>query len=205
MHYRTRKLNFTKEAIPKPVKGKVAGPGSPMYKITLAVFRNQGPGCLHGISPENDIDEARRRLIFDSSASPISSNPPSWLHRSFHAYLFDQRTKSLLLTQTSTFDFHVFLYAFIGVHAHWQINLSLFRFTQWRLSTTTHAPAHPSWLFSTLNSFRSDNSAATFSFIAFEMVYILSTSSGAPSCNEVVFPSAWSCMLFLAPDLTCLI
>ncbi len=60
-------------------------------------------------------------------------------------------------------------------------------------------------LFNTLKSFRLGNSASTFRFIASEMVYLLSASSVAPSCNEVGFPSVWSCMLFLAPDLTHLI
>ncbi len=32
-----------------------------------------------------------------------------------------------------------------------------------------------------------------------EMVYILSASSGDPSCNDVGFPSVWSCIVFLSP------
>ncbi len=58
-------------------------------------------------------------------------------------------------------------------------------------------------LSSTFNRFWSDNSASTF--IDFEMVYILSASSGAPSCNDFGFPSVWSCIVCLSTGRSCLI
>ncbi len=62
------------QGIPKPAQEKVADPGS-----ISSFLNNHDPDCFYGKSCDNDIDEARRLLMFDSTASPIPSNPSSFI------------------------------------------------------------------------------------------------------------------------------
>ncbi len=46
---------------------KVADPGRRTQIVNVNSFRNQDPDCWYGISSDNDIDDARRWLMLDSS------------------------------------------------------------------------------------------------------------------------------------------